>query len=111
MRAEAASGESFGAESDSDLWLDPSARSRGAQEDGKEAPFFYDIKWFSLVGYSGNGDAHDERKRIDCGGNVFGGNSRNSPSRGVWYRTDVRTGTAPGDGARISDGNSCGCRR
>jgi len=49
MRAEAASGESFGAESDSALWLDPSARSRGAQEDGKEALFFYDIEWFSLI--------------------------------------------------------------
>jgi hypothetical protein len=49
MRAEAASGESFGAESDSALWLDPVARSRGAKEDGKEAPFFYDVKWFSLI--------------------------------------------------------------
>jgi len=49
MKAAAASGDSFGAEGDSAVWLHPGARSRGAQKDGKEAPFFYDVMWFSLI--------------------------------------------------------------
>src|ERR1700674_1431354 len=54
-----------------------------------------------LVGYTGNGGAHDERNWFDGGGNQSGGSSRDSPCGGMRRRADLRTGTGLGDDGRF----------
>src|SRR5260370_25808111 len=66
-------------------------------------------KGLPLVGYTGNGHAHDERKQLDGGGRLSSGGSRDSSCRGVRRRVDIQTGTSAGNDERLSAGSSC-CR-